>query len=84
MAAIAIGIGIYRPCTYNRKRCRCVWNYYYYDCAVHISVAIDMHTLLDRNHFSSSSNGWQHIGYVHVHAYVAILWLTAMAMQCWW
>ena len=32
-------------------------NCYYYDRAVHISVAVDMRTLLDRNNFSSSSNG---------------------------
>ena len=32
-------------------------NCYYYDRAVHISVAIDMRTLLDRKNFSSSSNG---------------------------
>ena len=28
-----------------------------YTCAVHISVAVDMHTLLDRKNFSSNSNG---------------------------
>ena len=32
-------------------------NCYYYDRAVHISVAVDMRTLLDRKNFSSSSNG---------------------------
>ena len=32
-------------------------NCYHYDRAVHISVAVDMCTLLDRNHFSCSSNG---------------------------
>ena len=32
-------------------------NCYYYDRAVHISVAVDMCTLLDRKNFSSSSNG---------------------------
>ena len=32
-------------------------NCYYYDRAVHSSVAADMRTLLDRNNFSSSSNG---------------------------
>ena len=30
---------------------------YIYDRAVHISVAVDMRTLLDGNNFSSSSNG---------------------------
>ena len=38
------------PCCY-------VCNCYYYDRAVHISVAVDMRTLLDRNNFSFSSNG---------------------------
>ena len=47
----------YLPCTYNSKRCRRVCNCYCYDRAVHISVAVDMRTLLDRNSFSSSSNG---------------------------
>ena len=32
-------------------------NCYHYDRAVHISVAVDMRTFLDRNNFSSSSNG---------------------------
>ena len=32
-------------------------NCYYYDCAVHISVAVDMRTLLDRNNFGSIFNG---------------------------
>ena len=32
-------------------------NCYYYDRAVHILVAVEMCTLLDRNNFSSSSNG---------------------------
>ena len=32
-------------------------NCYYYDRAVHISVAVDMRTLLDRKNCSSSSNG---------------------------
>ena len=36
---------------------RYVCNCYYYDRAVHVSVAVDMRTLLDRNNFSSSSNG---------------------------
>ena len=43
--------------TYNSKHCCYVCNCYYYDRAVHISVAVDVRTLLDRNHFSSSSNG---------------------------
>ena len=47
----------YLPCTYNSKRCRYVCNCYCYDRAVHISVAVDMRTLLDRKNFSSSSNG---------------------------
>ena len=47
----------YLPCTYNSKFCRYVCNCYYYDRAVHISVAVDMRTLLDRKNFSSSSNG---------------------------
>ena len=47
----------YLPCTYNSKRCRCVCKCYYYDRAVHISVAVDMHTLLDRKNFSSRTNG---------------------------
>ena len=46
---------IYR-CTYNSKRCRYVCNCYYYDRAVHISVAVDMRTLLERNNFSSRTN----------------------------
>ena len=46
----------YWPCTYDSKRCRYVCNCYYYDRAVHISVAVDMRTLLDRKKFSSSSN----------------------------
>ena len=32
-------------------------NCYYYDRAVHISVAVDMRTLLDRKNFSSRTNG---------------------------
>ena len=36
---------------------RYVCNCYYYDRAVHVSVAVDMRTLLDRKNFSSSSNG---------------------------
>ena len=46
-------------CAYNSKRCRYdyVCNRYYYDRAVHISVAVETRMLLDRNHFSSSSNG---------------------------
>ena len=32
-------------------------NCYYYDRAVHISVAVDMRTLLDRTNFSSRTNG---------------------------
>ena len=47
----------YLPCTYNSKRCRYVCNCYYYDRAEHISVAVDMRTLLDRKNNSSSSNG---------------------------
>ena len=47
----------YLPCTYNSKRCRYVCNCYYYDRAVHISVAVDMRTLLDRTFFSSRING---------------------------
>ena len=43
--------------TYNSKRCRYVRNCYHYDRAVHISVAVDMRTLLDRNTFSSITNG---------------------------
>ena len=34
-----------------------VCNCYYYDRAVHISVAVDMRTLLDRKTFSSITNG---------------------------
>ena len=47
------------PCTYNSKRfCPlCVQLLLFnYDRAVHISVAVDMRTLMDRNNFSSSSN----------------------------
>ena len=44
------------PCTYNSKRCRYVCNCYYYDRAVHISVAVVMRTLLDMKTFSSSYN----------------------------
>ena len=47
----------YLPCTYNSERCRYVCNCYYYDRAVHIPVAVDMRTLLDRNNCCSSSNG---------------------------
>ena len=47
----------YLPCTYNSKPCRYVCNCYYCDRAVHISVAVDMRTLLDRKNYSSSSNG---------------------------
>ena len=41
----------------QQKTLRYVCNCYYYDRAVHISVAVDMRTLLDRNNFSSKSNG---------------------------
>ena len=44
-------------CTYNSKRCRYVCNCHYHDRAVHISVAVDMRTLLDMKNSSSSSNG---------------------------
>ena len=47
----------YLPCTYNSKRCRYMCNCYYYDRAVHISVVVDMRTLLDRNNFCSRING---------------------------
>ena len=63
----------YLPCTYNSKRCRYVCNCYYYDRAVHISVALDMHTLLDRNNFSSSSNGQ-----------VAAHWVTGLIIKRLW
>ena len=39
----------YLPCTYNSKRCRYVRR--------HISVALDMRTLLDRKNISSRTNG---------------------------
>ena len=48
---------IYHVSTYNSKHCRCVCNCYYYDRAVHISVALDMRTLLDRENISSRTNG---------------------------
>ena len=35
----------------------CVQLLLYHDRAVHISVAVDMRTLLDRNNFSSIANG---------------------------
>ena len=41
---------------YNSKRCRYVCNCYCYDRA-HISVAVDMRTLLGRKNISSRTNG---------------------------
>ena len=57
-------------CTYNSKHCRYVCNCYYYDRAVHISVAVDMRTLSDRNTFSSSSKGQ-----------VAAHWVTGLIIK---
>ena len=47
-----------------KKRRRYVCNCYYYDCAVHIAVAVDMRTLLDRKNFcvaAAPMARWQHI-----------------------
>ena len=47
----------YLACTNNSKLRHYVCNCYYYDRAVHISVAVDMHTLLDRKNFSFRPGG---------------------------
>ena len=58
---------------YNSKRCRYVCNCYYYDGAVHISVTVDMRTLLDRKNFSSRTNG--QMAARRVTGLIKMLWL---------
>ena len=68
----------YLPCTYNSKRFRFVCNCYYYDRAVHISVAVDMRTLLDGNHFFSCSSNGQVAAYRVTGPIIKRLWYNVL------
>ena len=59
----------------NRYYC---YNCYYYGRVVHISVAVDMRTLLDRKSFSSSSNG-QVAAHRVTRLIIKRLWLNSSA-----
>ena len=73
----------YLPCTYNSKRCRYVCNCYYYDrvvVVVHISVAVDMRTLLHGNNFSSRTN--DQVAARRVKFIIKRLWFDQAAPNC--